>query len=136
MGQLSRDDRVAIGLHMRLSYSAIGAITGRGGLIAFMFCIIDGLLVEVSLKAGRLRDWGGDTGGGSPRTPSGWPPPCGRRLTAAGGEDREMLVQSQRRFGRDDQREAGQMIDGFAAACRKVLHPAEVEGFSWRTRRR
>jgi hypothetical protein len=56
--------------------------------------------------AGRLRDW---------------------VASVAGGDDREELVRSQGRFGRDDQREAEQMIDGFAADCRKVLHPAEVE---------
>lgn len=65
--------------------------------------------------AGRLRDW---------------------VASVAGGEDRGQLVQSQGRFGRDDQREAEQAVAGFAAECRKVLHPAEVEGFPWRPRRR
>lgn len=65
--------------------------------------------------AGRLRDW---------------------VASVAGGRDRGELVQSQVGFGRGNQREAEQAIGGFAAACRKVLHPAEVERFPWRRRRR
>jgi hypothetical protein len=48
------------------------------------------------------------------------------------GEDREELVRSQMRYGRDDQRTVQQQVDDFTAECRKVLHPAE----SGRPRRR
>jgi hypothetical protein len=52
-------------------------------------------------------------------------------VAVAVGDDRRELFRSQGRYGRADQHEAEQMIDGLAANCRKVLHPAEVE---WRLR--
>jgi hypothetical protein len=55
---------------------------------------------------GRLREWAADV---------------------EGGQDREELVRSQMRYGREDQREVLQMIDNFTAECRKVLHPSESE---------
>ena len=38
---------------------------------------------------------------------------------------RSSLVQSQMRYGRDDQRTVQQEVDDFTAECRKVLHLAE-----------
>jgi hypothetical protein len=54
---------------------------------------------------GRLRDW---------------------VASVVSGEDREELVQSQLRYGGNDQLTMQQQVDGFTAECRKVLlHPAE-----------
>ena len=58
----------------------------------------------IEVLAGRLRDW---------------------LASVVGGEDREALVQSQLRYGREDQRTVEQDVDHFTAECRKVLHPAE-----------
>jgi len=60
--------------------------------------------VVIEALAGRLRDW---------------------VASVVSGEDREELVQSQLRYGRDDQLTVQQQVDGFTAECRKVLHPAE-----------
>ena len=68
---------------------------------------------NVEELVGRLRDW---------------------VSSVADGQDRKELYLDQGRYGRDDQREVGQMIDRFAENCRKVLHPAEVE--RWPRRRR
>jgi hypothetical protein len=65
--------------------------------------------------AGRLRDW---------------------VASVAGGEDRRELVQSQGQFARDDELQVAEAVATFTGECRKVLHPAEVEGFPWRPRRR
>lgn len=45
----------------------------------------------------------------------------------AAGRDRGELVQSQGRFGREDQRHVEGLVSDFTAECRRVLHPAEVE---------
>jgi hypothetical protein len=64
--------------------------------------------------ASRLRDW---------------------LASIVGGEEREALVQSQLRYGREDQRTVSQDVDNFTTECRKVLHPAE-SGRSARRRQR
>jgi hypothetical protein len=65
--------------------------------------------------AGRLRDW---------------------VALVAGGEDRLSLAQSQGQYAHEDEHQAAEAVASFTAECRKVLHPAEVEGFPWRRRRR
>jgi len=65
--------------------------------------------------AGRLRDW---------------------VASIADGEDGRELVQSQGQFARDDELQIAEAVAAFTAKCRKVLHPAEVEGFPWRPKRR
>jgi hypothetical protein len=58
----------------------------------------------VEQLAGRLRDW---------------------LASIVGGENREVLIQSQLRYGRHDQLTVEEDVDHFTAECRKVLHPAE-----------
>jgi hypothetical protein len=65
--------------------------------------------------AGRLRDW---------------------VASVAGGEDRLDLARDQGEFAHEDEHLAAEAVADFTAECRKVLHPAEVEGFPWRRRRR
>jgi hypothetical protein len=43
------------------------------------------------------------------------------------GRDRNELVQSQMRYGREDQLQVQRDVDDFTAECRKVLHPTESE---------
>ena len=92
---------------------AVGAVAVEGPYAVASSA--QGAAYAIEELAGRLRDW---------------------VASVAGGDDREELVRSQGRFGRDDQREVVQMVDDFTAECRKVLHPAEVERFPWQPRRR
>jgi hypothetical protein len=90
-----------------------GVVAGMVGAVVVEgpYAVADGAqgaAGAVEHLVGRLRDWVG---------------------AVAGGEDRQQLVLSQGRYGHDDEREVDQAIDGFAAECRKVLHPAEPERF-------
>lgn len=58
-------------------------------------------------QASRLRDW--------------------LATVTAGRDERSELVRDQRQYAREDQREVAGLIDSFTVACRKVLHPAEID---------
>lgn len=52
------------------------------------------------------------------------------------GRDREELVQSQRVYARDDEREVRKWVEDFTFECRKVLHPSDSESGKLVIRRR
>jgi hypothetical protein len=58
----------------------------------------------IELLSGRIRDWVAEV---------------------AGGRDRDALLQSQLQFAFRDQGDMEQMLDNFAAGCRRVLRPTE-----------
>jgi hypothetical protein len=60
----------------------------------------------VEALAARLRDW---------------------VAVVAAGRDRGELVQSQGRYGREDQHDVEGLVSDVTAECRTVLHPAEIE---------
>jgi hypothetical protein len=93
---------------------AVGAVAVEGPYAVAHSAEYAAAAIEV--LAGRLRDWVASVGG---------------------GQDREELVQSQMRYGREDQRQVQQDVDNFTAECRKVLHPAEGgRPTGWRRPRR
>ena len=83
---------------------AVGAVAVEGPYAVAQSAEYAGFAIEV--LAGRLRDW---------------------VAYVVGGRAREELVQSQMRYGREDQSQVQQMVDDFTAECRKVLHPAESQ---------
>lgn len=92
---------------------AVGAAVVEGPYQVAVSADGGGFAVEV--LAGRLRDW---------------------VAAVAAGEDREELVRSQLRYGREDQHEVQRSVDDFAAECRKVLHPKEKDGWTYKRARR
>jgi len=93
---------------------AVGAVAVEGPYAVAHSAEYAAYAIEV--LAGRLRDW---------------------VASVVGGQDREELVQSQMRYGREDQRQVQQDVDDFTAECRKVLHPAEGgRPTGWRRPRR
>jgi hypothetical protein len=52
-----------------------------------------------------------------------------------GRDERSELVRDQRQYAREDQLEVAGLVDDFTAACRKVLHPAEIDRPRLRHRR-
>lgn len=93
---------------------AVGAVAVEGPYAVAHSAEYAAYAIEV--LAGRLRDWVASVGG---------------------SQDRGELVQSQMRYGREDQRQVQQDVDDFTAECRKVLHPAEGgRPTGWRRPRR
>ena len=92
---------------------AVGAVAVEGPYSVMSSAEVAASAIEA--LASRLRDW--------------------VATVAARRDERSELVRSQGQYGREDERYVAELVDGFTEACRKVLHPAEIDRSRFRRRR-